>query len=49
MTRSKRQHTRQQMQQRLGGLGLEHLPPAERDELVLRAFLTEGGNDDSTS
>ncbi|GAA5514788.1 hypothetical protein Dcar01_03549 [Deinococcus carri] len=31
---------RQQVQQRLGTLGLEHLPPAERDELVFRAFLT---------
>lgn len=31
---------RQQVQQRLGALGLEHLPPAERDELVFRAFLT---------
>lgn len=31
---------RQQVQQRLGTLGLGHLPPAERDELVFRAFLT---------
>ena len=31
---------RQQVQQRLGGLGLEHVSPAERDELVFRAFLT---------
>ncbi|MFC4639824.1 hypothetical protein [Deinococcus hohokamensis] len=31
---------RVQVQRRLGGLGLDHLPPAERDELVFRAFLT---------
>lgn len=31
---------RQQVQQRLGTLGLEHVSPAERDELVFRAFLT---------
>jgi len=31
---------RQQVQRRLGLLGLDHLPPAERDELVFSAFLT---------
>lgn len=31
---------RSQVQARLGALGLEHLPPAERDELVWRAFLS---------
>lgn len=30
---------REQVQKRLGTLGLDHLPPAERDELVWRAFL----------
>ncbi|MBZ9712214.1 hypothetical protein [Deinococcus multiflagellatus] len=31
---------REQVQRRLGVLGLDHLQPAERDELVFRAFLT---------
>jgi len=31
---------RQQVQRRLGLLGLDHLPPVERDELVFSAFLT---------
>ena len=31
---------REQVQQRLGLLGLDHLPPVERDELVFSAFLT---------
>ncbi|AWN24420.1 hypothetical protein DKM44_02210 [Deinococcus irradiatisoli] len=31
---------REQVQRRLGLLGLDHLPPAERDELVFSAFMT---------